>query len=72
MPVVRCTATGAAGRRRRGEGVSLTEYRCPTCQKLLFKSDAPTGVVQTPCPRCRSVKMVQVRPPPVRLTAVRA
>lgn len=52
--------------------MSLTEYRCPSCGKLLFKSDAPTGVVQTPCPRCRAVKLVKVQSPPVRLTAVGA
>lgn len=51
--------------------MTLVEYRC-TCGKLLFKSDAPAGRVQVPCPRCGTVKMVVVRPPPVRLTAVRA
>lgn len=52
--------------------MSLVEYKCPSCGKLLFKSDAPTGQVQLPCPRCRAVRLVSVRPPPVRLTAVRA
>lgn len=51
--------------------MSLVEYRC-TCGKLLFKSDASGGRVQVPCPRCGTVKLVKVCPPPVRLAVVRA
>lgn len=38
-----------------------TEYHCPECGRLLFKSDASAGVVQTPCPKCRAIRTVPVR-----------
>jgi len=51
--------------------MSLVEYRCPDCKRLLFKSDCPGGRVQVPCPRCGTVKMVRVIPP-IRLVTARA
>jgi DNA-directed RNA polymerase subunit RPC12/RpoP len=43
-------------------------YRCPKCGKLLFKSDAPQGAVQVPCPRCGAIRLVKVGPQPVKAT----
>jgi len=45
--------------------VTLTVYRCPSCGRLLFKSDAPAGTVQTNCPQCKRVRSVEVKPTPV-------
>ena len=40
----------------------MKEYRCKDCGRLLFKSDAPTGTVQTFCPRCRALRAVKLTP----------
>lgn len=53
--------------------MTLVEYRCLKCGRLLFKSDAATGRVQIPCPRCETVQMIALKPSPtLRLTAVPA
>lgn len=55
--------------------MTLTEYRCPKCGFLLFKTDAVRGVVQAPCPKCRALRTMPVdrltdRSAPRRVVAV--
>ena len=39
----------------------MKDYRCPECGRLLFKSDAAAGTIQTVCPRCRwAVRSVKI------------
>lgn len=33
-------------------GKAKREYRCPSCNKLLFVASLRDGVVETVCPRC--------------------
>jgi phage FluMu protein Com len=44
--------------------VSVRPYRCPTCGKLLFKSDAEAGRVETRCRTCKVLRTINVRAPP--------
>jgi phage FluMu protein Com len=48
--------------------VSAQPYRCPACGKLLFKSDAEAGQVETFCRLCKRVRTVAVKPAVSRLT----
>lgn len=47
--------------------MTVQPYRCPSCGKLLFKSDADAGRVETFCHQCKKLRVVEVRPNP-RLT----
>lgn len=38
----------------------MNEYRCPECGRLLFKSDAPSGTVQTVCKPCKAIRTYPV------------
>ncbi len=34
--------------------------RCPVCSRLLFKTDAVVGTIQTYCKDCRAVRVVHL------------
>jgi phage FluMu protein Com len=50
----------------------VKDFHCPQCNRLLFKSDADQGRVQVPCPRCKTMRMVDLARRPPRLAVVRA
>lgn len=48
--------------------MTVQPYRCPDCGKLLFKSDAEAGRVETFCRTCKTLVKLEVRPNAARLT----
>jgi phage FluMu protein Com len=52
-------------------GVSVQPYRCPTCGKLLFKSDADAGRVETYCRPCKVLRSIELKAAPRPLDAGR-
>ena len=46
----------------------MKEYRCPECGRLLFKTDAAAGNVQTLCRECKAIRTVAVKAATVQTT----
>jgi phage FluMu protein Com len=41
--------------------MTLHEYRCQYCGKLLFRMHIPSGIINTKCPRCGMGAVIEIQ-----------